>query len=118
MDEKRIYESCGGSRRRVEASGPRLNGAARQKANAAISAVLKNKLWDKPYHALNKVEDALKGSGLSLEGSRSADVFLGDSGSRRLSVYQDGDELANTVLSMSWGKSGDQGRFDVTCYLS
>jgi len=119
MDENRIYESCAGSRKRVEEAGPRLNTAARQSANASISVVLRNKLWDKPYHALNKIEmDALAKHGLTIEGSRTADLFLGDDGSRRLTVSKDGEELANTLLVLSWGRTGDRGRFDVTCYLS
>jgi hypothetical protein len=118
MDEKRLYESCTGSRKRVEAKGPRLNNPARQKVNTDIRAVTQNKYFDKPWHALNKIEDALKKHGLSLEGSRSADQFLGHNGSRMLDVTQGDEELANTALRFSWGKAGDRGRYDVTAYLS
>ena len=121
MDEKRIYEACAPSRKRVEASGPRLNAALRQKVNSAISSFLQGQFWDKPYQALNQIETVLEKNGLRIEGTRSADLFRGNEGTRLISVFGIGlgdDEMANTVLRFQWGKAGDQGRFDVTAYLS
>lgn len=122
MNKQVLFERLG-SRRHAPIQEPlteaKLKVSDRQRANASISVVIRNKLFDKPGHGLNKIEsDALGKHGLSIEGSRSADIFLGDSGSRRFIVSKDGKELDNTMLVYSWGKSGDRGRYDATCYLS
>jgi len=119
MNKKHIFEAMQGSRQVIQ-EGTRLNSALRQTVNRDIDAAFKNKLWDKPGRAMSTMEEILNRNGLQGPGMYSGSDFMGDSGSRRFVVQTrpNGEELVNTMLLVSWGKSGDNDRYDVTAYLS
>ena len=119
MNQKHIFEAMQGSRKVIQ-EGARLSPALRQTVNRDFDAAFKNKLWDKPGRAMATVEEILNRNGLQGPGMYSGSDFMGDSGSRRFIVQTrpDGEEIFNAMLIVSWGKAGDNDRFDVNIYMS
>ena len=110
MKNKRLFET--------------IDSQEHSRINSKLSVVLTfdgllgNKVWDRPYSALDAVEGVLKKHGISISGERPS--FTGDDWVKtyHFPLAREGKKLSGVQLVYEWGKADDVEKYAITAYLS